>query len=393
MKNLLTKFFYAVMVVSIFISMLAVPAMAEPEIKVVLNGVELTFDVPPQLINDRTMVPMRKIFEALDAEVDWEENTQTITAVKGETIILMQIDNPVMTVDGIRITLDVPPQMINDRTLVPVRAVSEGLQAAVDWDEATQTVLINLTNSAPSPVNTPSPTPSATPLPTIKPSSSSLPSSEAKYYEANSSIPDYGSVTGKERVKEWEPENMSRVWQFVYQYNENDLKKYTDFAEKLGFKKVNKNEPFYYSNGIEGFYIINDIEDGYTFIMVYDEGTAEKAITLKNEKFYLENTAVPNCGNFMQADPIRFEAGYTAAGTEIVIYVYPLPDIYSIAYNRKLQDDGWILGGGVSDGPVSKFSYLKNDTMMAVVTDKVLKTITISFNVTNQSYSKPPAEQ
>ncbi|MDO4978079.1 MAG: copper amine oxidase N-terminal domain-containing protein [Eubacteriales bacterium] len=119
---------------------------AEGEIKVLLDGEELVFDVAPQLINDRTMVPMRKIFEAMGASVEWEDNTQTVTAVKGDIIVVMQIDNKVIKVNGKEITLDVPPQLVSSRTLVPVRAVAESLDAQVDWDEVSNTVIITSTD-------------------------------------------------------------------------------------------------------------------------------------------------------------------------------------------------------------------------------------------------------
>jgi hypothetical protein len=107
-----------------------------------LNGEDLAFDVPPQLINDRTMVPMRKIFESLGAEVEWDGDTQTITASQNDSIIIMQIDNVVMKINEEEVTLDVPPQLVDNKTLVPVRAVAEGLNADVDWNDVTQTVII-----------------------------------------------------------------------------------------------------------------------------------------------------------------------------------------------------------------------------------------------------------
>ena len=95
---------------------------AEPEISVLLNGERLQFSVAPQLVNDRVMVPMRKIFESLGAEVVWEDDTQRITAAKGELKVVMQIDNPSMQVDGAEIILDSPPLLFGGSTLVPSRA-------------------------------------------------------------------------------------------------------------------------------------------------------------------------------------------------------------------------------------------------------------------------------
>lgn len=127
-------------------SLLSINVMAESGIKVVVDGETLIFDVPPQLIEDRTMVPMRKIFEAMGAAVSWNDETQTVTATKGEITVVMQIDNKVISVSGNEIVLDVPPQLVDSRTLVPARAVAESLNATVEWDEATNTVLITSSN-------------------------------------------------------------------------------------------------------------------------------------------------------------------------------------------------------------------------------------------------------
>lgn len=122
--------------------MLSSTVFAENGIKVLLDGEELVFDVSPQLINDRTMVPMRKIFESMGAEVAWDGDTKTVTAIKGDTTVIMQIENNVIKVNGEDITLDVAPIIADSRTLVPLRAVAESLKAKVDWDGETKTVFI-----------------------------------------------------------------------------------------------------------------------------------------------------------------------------------------------------------------------------------------------------------
>ncbi|MBQ2967514.1 MAG: leucine-rich repeat protein [Clostridia bacterium] len=114
----------------------------EPIIDVTVNGKRLTFDQPPVLQNDRTLVPLRAIFTELGAEILWDDATKTVTATKGETVIKMQIDNAVYTVNGTEKTLDVPAQLINDRTLIPVRAVAESFNCTVNWEDTTKTVEI-----------------------------------------------------------------------------------------------------------------------------------------------------------------------------------------------------------------------------------------------------------
>ena len=130
----------------VVIGMFIIPVNADNGIKVLLDGQELAFDVPPQLINNRTMVPMRKIFESMGANVEWNGDTQTVTATKEDITVIMQIDNTVIIVNGESIILDVPPQLVESRTLVPARAVAESLNAKVDWDGATNTVYITSHN-------------------------------------------------------------------------------------------------------------------------------------------------------------------------------------------------------------------------------------------------------
>lgn len=115
---------------------------ADGGISVTLNGEALTFDVQPQLIDNRTMVPLRKIFEAMGAVVDWDDGTQTVTATKGNEKVIATINNKNVYISGETKTLDVPPMVIDGRTLVPVRFVAEAFGANVDWNEATQTVVI-----------------------------------------------------------------------------------------------------------------------------------------------------------------------------------------------------------------------------------------------------------
>ncbi|MDD4688477.1 MAG: DUF4886 domain-containing protein [Eubacteriales bacterium] len=112
------------------------------EISVFVNGKRLTFDQPPVLENDRTLVPLRAIFEELGAVVVWSDQSQTALAVKGDMQITVKIGADVMTANDKEINLDVPPQLINDRTLVPLRAIAQAFGNNVEWLEATQTVVI-----------------------------------------------------------------------------------------------------------------------------------------------------------------------------------------------------------------------------------------------------------
>lgn len=115
-------------------------------ISVYLNGKKLSFDVQPQIINSRTMVPMRKIFEELGTVVGWNNNTQRAISVKKGDVVSVSIGGQYLTVNGEQKLLDSPPVIISGRTLVPVRAVAESFNCDVEWYDygASQVVDINM---------------------------------------------------------------------------------------------------------------------------------------------------------------------------------------------------------------------------------------------------------
>jgi hypothetical protein len=126
--------------VVVFVLLLSVGAvLAAP--RVVVNGQGLTFDVPPVIEQGRTLVPLRAIFEAMGANVSWDGSTQTVTATKGSTEIKLIIGGLAYK-DGQPVNLDVPAKIVNGRTLVPLRFVSEALGSFVGWNDTNQTVTI-----------------------------------------------------------------------------------------------------------------------------------------------------------------------------------------------------------------------------------------------------------
>ena len=118
------------------------------DITVVVNGKTLKPDVPPIIVEGRTMVPMRIIFEELGADVNWIAESQMIRATYKELIIDLKIDAKIIMVCNVstgnikRTALDVAPFINNGRTLVPVRAISEALGAEVGWNNDTRTVTV-----------------------------------------------------------------------------------------------------------------------------------------------------------------------------------------------------------------------------------------------------------
>lgn len=113
------------------------------EIRVVLDGKELSFDVPPQIINGRTMVPMRKIFESLGLSVSWSDVSGIATASDEHVTIMIERDCDRMLVNCDPKPLDSPAVIINGRNLVPARAIAESMGCKVLWDDAERTVIIS----------------------------------------------------------------------------------------------------------------------------------------------------------------------------------------------------------------------------------------------------------
>lgn len=124
----------------------------QPSIRVNLDGKEVTFDVVPFIdpATNRTLVPMRAMFNALgipDSNIYWDGTARRVEARKGQTSIALTIERDVAFVNGIPVKLDQPAVIKADRTLVPLRFVSEQFGLKVEWNQAQQ--VITLTSSPP----------------------------------------------------------------------------------------------------------------------------------------------------------------------------------------------------------------------------------------------------
>lgn len=115
---------------------------AAKDISININGEYLETPVAPMIVNDRTMVPFRAIFEALKMEVNWSEKHQKVHASDGTTNIILTIGSDKMVVNTDVITLDAAPFISNGYTLVPVRAITEALSCEVGWDGENRVVII-----------------------------------------------------------------------------------------------------------------------------------------------------------------------------------------------------------------------------------------------------------
>lgn len=117
-------------------------------IKVDIDGKNIEFDVAPVIQNGRTLVPMRKIFEELGCDIEWLGESKTVIATKNSKIIALQIDKNIVIVNDVEtgevttVQSDTAPVIYNDRTMIPVRVISECLGYSVNWNGEAQTVLI-----------------------------------------------------------------------------------------------------------------------------------------------------------------------------------------------------------------------------------------------------------
>ena len=134
----------ALLTASMIIS--AMPAMADGEISVEVNGQAIDFakydNVTPYIENDYTLIPVRAIAESLGLHVDWNEETRTVSVYNFYKSIELVIDSDIATVDYETKQLDIPARITDDRTFIPLRFVSENMGAKVDWEEESRLIKI-----------------------------------------------------------------------------------------------------------------------------------------------------------------------------------------------------------------------------------------------------------
>ena len=122
----------------------ATPAAAQPnQIGVTIDGRPVNFpNQTPALVDGRTLVPVRGVFEALGFDVSWNEQARQVTLSRANDTIVITIDSASFTANGASHTLDVPAQIIGGSTMLPIRAVLESVGYNLGWEETTRTVII-----------------------------------------------------------------------------------------------------------------------------------------------------------------------------------------------------------------------------------------------------------
>jgi hypothetical protein len=109
---------------------------------VITTGKSIKFDTPPVIKEGRTLIPIRAITEGFGAEVSWNAETQEVTITKDDKVIILKIGSNTMLVNGEEIQIDAKSEIMNGRTVVPLRFVIENLGLKAEWDDETETIEI-----------------------------------------------------------------------------------------------------------------------------------------------------------------------------------------------------------------------------------------------------------
>ena len=122
-------------------AMLASMSYAEGETKIVIDNETISPDTAPMIIYGRTLVPIRAVAEKMGYMVEWDEETQTVT-MTGKHKLSFTINRDTAVKNGSEFEIDVPAILYNSRTYLPLRAVTEAMDATVDWSEEENTVFV-----------------------------------------------------------------------------------------------------------------------------------------------------------------------------------------------------------------------------------------------------------
>ena len=128
------KFFSAVLTAMLFAVIFAMNVSARPLVSIYIEGETLDFaDQEPVILEGRTLVPVRGVFEELGFTVDWDGNAQQVTLSRYDFMVILTVGSETFTTNGETFELDVPAQIIAGRTMLPIRAVLESVGLYVGW--------------------------------------------------------------------------------------------------------------------------------------------------------------------------------------------------------------------------------------------------------------------
>ena len=255
------KIISAIIALMMFSVVMLTTVGAENEISVYLDGAKVEFDVKPQVIDGRTMLPIRAIFEKLGAVVEWEDNNKSAVCVKDGIEVKMTVGSPEIYVNDKVVQMDISPVIIDDRTLAPVRYAAEAFGSEVQWSEKNSAVVIC--------------------------------SKDVYAYADYPDIPDYGRCYNTVCASQTREEGNIVLSYICKDINDNDHCRYlyNNSSEKLGKyinETVNNNSGVVTSYTKEGegnvrYFIrtsANENDDKVVDVIIPDEMTNENTVTL-----------------------------------------------------------------------------------------------------------------
>ena len=141
-KNFIALLLVIFFLINIIAILIPVFVRAEDEIKIYYNDKQITSDVSPVIFNDRVLVPVRMIFEAIDAKVSWDANTKKVTIVNKDDVFKFTINSDTAYINNKKFQLDTSAKLISDRTFIPLRFLAENSGLKVEWKDKERSVYL-----------------------------------------------------------------------------------------------------------------------------------------------------------------------------------------------------------------------------------------------------------
>lgn len=137
-----TKAVLSLLVLLFTLLLIPMPSYASDKISVYIDNEHIRFDTEPVIENNRTLVPMREIFELFGYDIRWNELTQTVTAIKEDSKLTIQVNQSTAYKDGTPVHLDTPAKVINGHVMIPLRFLTDTTEATVTWHSDKSSIVI-----------------------------------------------------------------------------------------------------------------------------------------------------------------------------------------------------------------------------------------------------------
>lgn len=350
----------------------AYPSNAQSEVSLYIDDVKQ--EVNGIVIDGRTLVPLRVIFEALGVSVEWDSKTKTVTSQKNDINLVLTIDNKTAEKNGQTIELDVPPQIVNGSTMVPVRLVSETFGADVKWDSSKNRVDVYSSNIAVEENK-------AVRSIEVNYNGKIIPQFTTEFFTINDHIypyddgPDYGLSIGFNYTIEKDklPEELK---DFKYiavtgsseQWTEADIINQFNDAKVFGRSIMKYDYSTSYASG-------NSLDTSYNIMILYDENVNplgfylfdESRVIIERDRFEIEHLGRINYQNIVIPE---FTEGISLNKASEEMYENP-EDYKNVTVDRELLPD-----------ELSNFTKIQiSQSNVPWTEERIIKTINESINV------------